>query len=42
MSQDVNGNKKLFWKKVGKLNGGKVGELHQSKGWEWKVGTLRG
>ena len=24
MNQDVNGNRKLFWKEVSKVNGGKV------------------
>ena len=27
MNHDVGGNRKLFWKEVGKVNGGKGGEL---------------
>ena len=33
MNQDAFGNKKLFWKEVSKVNGG--------KGWKWEVGTGR-
>ena len=29
MNQDVNGNRKLFWKEVGKVNGGKVEEYYE-------------
>ena len=37
MNQDVNGNRKLFWKKVSKANGGKVKNLHQNwKRWKWE------
>ena len=38
MNQDVNGNRKLFWKEVSEANG----ELQQNKGWNWEVGTGRG
>ena len=31
MNQDVSGNKKLFWKKVGKLNGEKVENCSRTK-----------
>ena len=35
MNEDVNGNKKLFWKEGSNMGGG---ELQQNKGWKWKVG----
>ena len=31
MNENMNGNRKLFWK-----------ELQQSKGWKWEVGTRGG
>ena len=31
MTQDVNGNKKLFWKEVSKLNGGKLENSNKIK-----------
>ena len=31
MNEDVNGNRKLFWKEASNANGGKV-ELQQNKG----------
>ena len=31
MSQDVNGNRKLFWKEVSKVNGGKVESCSRAK-----------
>ena len=34
MNEDVNGNRKLFWKEV---SNAKVGELQQSKGWKWEA-----
>ena len=37
-NEDVNGNRKLFWKEVNNAKGGKV-ELLQNKGWKWEVGT---
>ena len=41
MTKDVNGNRKLFWKEVSKVNGGKV-ENFKSKGWKLEAGTRRG
>ena len=34
MNEDVNGNRKLFWKKVSNAKRGKV----ESKGWKWEAG----
>ena len=31
MNQDVNGNRKLFWKEVSKANGGKVENFNRIK-----------
>ena len=31
MNQDVNGNRKLFWKEVSKANGGKVENSNRIK-----------
>ena len=31
MNQDVNGNRKLFWKEMSKVNGGKVENSNQIK-----------
>ena len=31
MNEDVNGNKKLFWKEVSKVNGGKVDSCNRIK-----------
>ena len=31
MNQDVNGNRKIFWKEVSKANGGKVENSHRIK-----------
>ena len=31
MNQDVNGNRKLFWKEVSKVNGGKVENSNKIK-----------
>ena len=31
MNQDVNGNRKLFWKEVNKVNGGKVENFNRIK-----------
>ena len=39
MNEDVNGNRKLFWKEVSNVKGGK---LQQNNGWKWEVGTGRG
>ena len=39
MNEDVNGNRKLFWKEVSNVKGG---ELQQSKGWKWEAGTEGG
>ena len=41
MNQDMNGNRKLFWKEVNKANGGKVENSNKTKdgngtGWYWK------
>ena len=33
MNQDMNGNRKLFWKEISKENGGS-GEFQQNKGWK--------
>ena len=41
MNQDMNGNRKLFWKEISKENGGS-GEFQQNKGWKQEVGTGRG
>ena len=32
MNEDVNGNRKLFWKEASKVNGGKVGYYSKIKG----------
>ena len=42
MNEDVNGNRKMFWKVNNEKGGKKGGELQQSKGWKWKVGTGEG
>ena len=39
MNEDVNGNRKLFWKEVSNAKGG---QLQQSKGWKWDAGTREG
>ena len=36
INEDVNGNRKLFWKEVCNAKGG---EMQQSKGWKWEAGT---
>ena len=36
MNEDMNGNKKLFWKELSKMKGG---ELQQNKGWKWEAST---
>ena len=33
MNEDVNGNRKWFWKEVSNAKG----ELQQNKGWKWEV-----
>ena len=42
MNEDVNRNRKLFWKEVSNAKGEKLGELQQSKGWKWEVATGEG
>ena len=42
MNQDLNGNRKLFWEEVSKMNGGMVNSCRRIKGWEWEVGIGRG
>ena len=39
INEDMNGNRKLFWKEVSNAKGGMGGELQQSKGWEREAGT---
>ena len=41
MNQDVDENRKLFWKGVRKMRK-KGGELQYNKGWKWEAGTERG
>ena len=37
MSQDVYGNRKLYWKELSKLNGGKVESCSRIKGRNWRL-----
>ena len=40
VNQDVNGNRKLFWKEVRLAE--EIWRLQLSKGWKWEAGTERG
>ena len=42
MNENLNGNRKLFWKEVSKCQRRKGGELQQSKGRIWEVGIVGG
>ena len=37
MNQDVDGNRKLFWKEVWKVNGGKVKSCSRIKDGNWRL-----
>ena len=37
MNQDVNGNRKLFWKEVSKANGRRVGSCSRIKDGNWRL-----
>ena len=40
MNEDVNENRKLFWKEVTKAKGVKVENCSRIK-WKWEVGTVQ-
>ena len=37
MNQDVDGNRKLFWKKLSKVNGGKLKSCRRIKYEDWRL-----